>query len=283
MAMLPTEHKKSKPIQILNNIKPGPSSSSSSSATFNEIRRHHRGIKRSANSTSTSSSWTDDDTASILSIATKFSTSTISDSRKLSMAMTKPPIFTSSNDPSDVLLHQLTQVCEQAQKTTLIESSSKSNKLTINTVLESDRNSSTIKSTKLANHFISCFVVGGEIRLCSPQIYSVIMKDVHEDDVTHWIREFNIVDHMASHEQITSLKLNRAIPPELEFNIVDHMASHEQITSLKLNRAIPPELGACGLMTKTNAERLVGALIDPNNYRTLPNDKRDKFEPILVN
>uniref|UniRef100_A0A914PUR0 SKI/SNO/DAC domain-containing protein n=1 Tax=Panagrolaimus davidi TaxID=227884 RepID=A0A914PUR0_9BILA len=81
------------------------------------------------------------------------------------------------------------------------------------------------------------------------------MKDVHEDDVTHWIREYNIVDHMAS---------------------------HEQITSLKLNRAIPPELGSCGLMTKTNAERLVGALIDPNNYRILPADKRDKFDPILV-
>lgn len=183
MAMLPMEiaatstTTKSKPIPINN--KPGPSSAGSA-ASFNDFRPpNHRGIKRTANSIhSTSSSWTDDETASILSMATKFSTSTISDRRKASISI--KPIITSSNDPSDVLLHQLTQVCEQAQKTVAIEPS---NNRTINTMLESDRKSSTLKSTKLANHFISCFVIGGEIRLCSPQIYSVIMKDVHEDDV----------------------------------------------------------------------------------------------------
>lgn len=161
--------------------------------------------------------------------------------------------ISADNDPSDVLLHQLSQVCEQAQRTD--PSGPPPQRLTIRTVLEADRNSSTLKSTKLANHFISCFVVGGEIRLCSPQIYAIIMNDVHEDDLAHWIREFNVIDHMGS---------------------------PEQVLSLKQNRAIPPESATCGLMTKTNAERLVGALIDPINYRTLPNDKRDKFDPILV-
>jgi hypothetical protein len=224
-------------------------------SAFEKHRQIQRGVKRSANSHSTSSSlsWTDDDNTAvqILSMVNRLSSSTISGKQQLA---SKQPIITSSNDPSDVLLHQLSQVCEQAQKTVAF-SQPKSSKLTINTVLEADRNSSTLKSTKLANHFISCFIVGGEIRLCSPQIHSVIMKDVHEDDITHWVREYNIVDHLAS---------------------------GEQLTSLKLNRAIPPEAGTCGLMTKTNAERLVGALIDPVNYRILPNDKKDKFEPILI-
>jgi len=35
-------------------------------------------------------------------------------------------------------------------------------------------------------------------------------------------------------------------------------------------------------MTKTSAERLVGVLVDPVNYRTLPEEKRMKLDPILV-
>jgi hypothetical protein len=253
MAM-PTEFSLKNSTSIALSNKPGTSSFGG------QQQNHHRGIKRrSGTSTSTSLSWTDDDStaATILSMSNQFSTSTISGAKLLPQ---QQPIITSSNDPTDILLHQLSQVCEQAQKTTAFgdepQQQSKTNsKLTINTVLESDRNSSTLKTTKLANHFISCFIVGGEIRLCSAQIHAVIMKDVHEDDITHWIRELNIIDHMAS---------------------------QEQITSLKLNRAIPAESGICGLMTKTNAERLVGALIDPVNYRTLPNEKKDKFEPILI-
>lgn len=153
------------------------------------------------------------------------------------------------NDPADILLHQLSKLCDTAQENVTV-----GNNITP-FIFEADSGSSTLKSTHLANHLISCFVVGGEIRLCAPQVYSVILNDVSEENLAHWIREYQIVDQTASQDQFMSLKSNHAIPGA-------------SIT--------------CGLMTKTNAERLVGALIDPVNYRRLPKEKRMKVEPILI-
>ncbi|KAE9554469.1 hypothetical protein FO519_002343 [Halicephalobus sp. NKZ332] len=197
--------------------------------------RNVRGQKRRA-----SLNWTDEDLAAAETLTNMVNKTSLS----APASLVKP-----KNDPADILLHQLSTLCKNAQRN-LAETGNSAP-----FVFETDKSSSTLKSTHLASHLISCFVVGGEIRLCAPQVYSVIMKDVPEESLTKWIRLLSI------HE---------------------HPATEEQFKSLKANQAIPGSSNGSGLMTKTSAERLVGVLVDPVNYRRLPEEKRMKLEPILI-
>ena len=208
---------------------------STSLTSLMEDPRNARGQKRRA-----SLNWTDEDLAAAETLSSMVNKTSVS----APASLVKP-----KNDPADILLHQLSTLCKNAQRN-LAETTNSAP-----FVFETDKSSSTLKSTHLSNHLISCFVVGGEIRLCAPQVYSVIMKDVPEENLTRWIRLLSINEHPATEEQYESLKSNRAIPN----------------TS-----------NGCGLMTKTSAERLVGVLVDPVNYRRLPEEKRLKLEPILV-
>lgn len=211
---------------------PEGSSQSPSTSSFSNDNRTSK--KRSV-----SVSWTDEDRVAAEVLLNIMNTS----------SSAPATLIKQENDPADILLHQLSELCDAAPETVHVGNAFAPY------IFEVDSSSSTLKSTHLANHLISCFVVGGEIRLCAPQVYSVILKDVSEENLTHWLQEYHIVDQPASQEQFMSLKSNHALPG----------ASN-----------------TCGLMTKTNAERLVGALIDPVNYRYLPKEKQMKLDPILV-
>uniref|UniRef100_H2Y5U3 c-SKI SMAD4-binding domain-containing protein n=1 Tax=Ciona savignyi TaxID=51511 RepID=H2Y5U3_CIOSA len=87
--------------------------------------------------------------------------------------------------------------------------------------------------TVLVGERISCFVVGGEKRLCLPQI------------LTSVLREFSISE------------INRACA---ELHIYCSRCSPDQLEILKVLGILPFNTTQCGLITKTDAERLVSAL-----------------------
>ncbi|KAL6459429.1 hypothetical protein MHYP_G00329010 [Metynnis hypsauchen] len=88
--------------------------------------------------------------------------------------------------------------------------------------------------TVLERETISCFVVGGEKRLCLPQILNTVL------------REFTL-------QQIN------AVCDEL--HIYCSRCTAEQLEILKVVGVLPFSAPSCGLITKTDAERLCNALV----------------------
>ncbi|VDK67820.1 unnamed protein product [Gongylonema pulchrum] len=103
------------------------------------------------------------------------------------------------------------------------------------TLLASDQTPCTLKSTLLGGHLIYCFPVGGECRLCFPQIISVVLGGV------------------ASVTDVNSLFT--------ELNIHISVASRQQLDILKMAGVMPLSADSCGLVTKSDAERLVAKLL----------------------
>ncbi|RVE71240.1 hypothetical protein OJAV_G00071900 [Oryzias javanicus] len=88
--------------------------------------------------------------------------------------------------------------------------------------------------TVLEGETISCFVVGGEKRLCLPQILNTVLRDF-------------------SLQQINSVCD--------ELHIYCSRCTAEQLEILKVMGILPFSAPSCGLITKTDAERLCNALI----------------------
>lgn len=108
-------------------------------------------------------------------------------------------------------------------------------------MLPSDHISSSLKSTRLNGHLIYCFAIGGECRLCFPQIISVVLRDV----------AINVINELF-----------------VDLNIHISVASQRQLETLKLAGIMPMAADSCGLITKSNAEYLVGKLLPQcNGYR----------------
>ncbi|MBN3317955.1 SKI protein, partial [Atractosteus spatula] len=88
--------------------------------------------------------------------------------------------------------------------------------------------------TVLESETISCFVVGGEKRLCLPQILNTVLRDF-------------------SLQQINSVCD--------ELHIYCSRCTADQLEILKVMGILPFSAPSCGLITKTDAERLCNALI----------------------
>ncbi|XP_077368053.1 v-ski avian sarcoma viral oncogene homolog a [Festucalex cinctus] len=88
--------------------------------------------------------------------------------------------------------------------------------------------------TVLEGETISCFVVGGEKRLCLPQILNTVLRDF-------------------SLQQINSVCD--------ELHIYCSRCTADQLEILKVMGILPFSAPSCGLITKTDAERLCNALI----------------------
>ncbi|MFH4978274.1 hypothetical protein AB6A40_004983 [Gnathostoma spinigerum] len=97
-----------------------------------------------------------------------------------------------------------------------------------------DTQSSSLKSTRLNGQLISCFVVGGECRLCFPQIISFVLNGVRIDDINNLFLDLNI--HIS-------------------------LATSQQLDILKIAGVMPMTADSCGLVTKSDAERLVAKLL----------------------
>ncbi|XP_021963662.1 uncharacterized protein LOC110859101 [Folsomia candida] len=101
----------------------------------------------------------------------------------------------------------------------------------------SDRSTTEKRETPLEGVFISCFVVGGEKRLCFPHILTTVLKPFSLPQINQVCDELQIFCSRCSPEQLEVLKVTGVLP----------MGAH-----------------SCGLITKTDAERLVNALLHRN-------------------
>lgn len=97
-----------------------------------------------------------------------------------------------------------------------------------------DTTTSEQSETLLEGETIACFVVGGEKRLCLPQILNTVLRDFT-------LQEINAV---CDDLHIFCTRCNAA-----------------QLATLKLSGILPPRAASCGLITKTDAERLCSALV----------------------
>ena len=97
-----------------------------------------------------------------------------------------------------------------------------------------DQSCSKRSETLLEGERISCFVVGGEKRLCLPQILNSVLQDF-------------------------SLQQINQVCDELQ--IYCSRCTRDQLEELKLLGILPRNAPSCGLITQTDAERLVSALL----------------------
>lgn len=100
-----------------------------------------------------------------------------------------------------------------------------------------DRGQANLTETKLANRDIACFDVGGEKRCCLPQILNSVL------------------------DQISLAAIHAACD---ELQIYCSTCTPEQLEVLKVTKIIPNTASQCGLITKSDAERLCSILLDRN-------------------
>ena len=104
----------------------------------------------------------------------------------------------------------------------------------------SDTSWSELEETSLDGEQISCFNVGGEFRLCLPQILNSVLEKVSLQAINQACDELQIYCSTCSKEQLQVLKDAKILP----------VAAHQ-----------------CGLITKSDAERLCSYLLDKNPPR----------------
>ena len=104
----------------------------------------------------------------------------------------------------------------------------------------SDTSWSELEETSLDGEQISCFNVGGELRLCLPQILNSVLEKVSLQAINQACDELQIYCSTCSKEQLQGLKDAKILP----------VAAHQ-----------------CGLITKSDAERLCSYLLDKNPPR----------------
>ncbi|XP_018564799.1 ski oncogene [Anoplophora glabripennis] len=97
-----------------------------------------------------------------------------------------------------------------------------------------DTSCSERSETVLEGESISCFVVGGEKRLCLPQVLNSVLRDFTLQQINQECDQLQIY-------------CSRCTP--------------EQLNVLKNQGILPSSAPSCGLITKTDAERLCSALL----------------------
>lgn len=97
-----------------------------------------------------------------------------------------------------------------------------------------DTSCSECSETVLEGESISCFVVGGEKRLCLPQVLKSVLRD------------------------FTLAQINQECD---QLQIYCSRCTPEQLNVLKNQGILPSVAPSCGLITKTDAERLCSALL----------------------
>ncbi|KAF4519837.1 hypothetical protein B566_EDAN006851 [Ephemera danica] len=113
-----------------------------------------------------------------------------------------------------------------------------------------DQSKSDRSETVLEGETISCFVVGGERRLCLPQILNTVLSDfsLHE------------INKQCDRLQIFCSRCNS-----------------KQLEVLKVSGVLPMTAPSCGLITQTDAERLCSALLHYNAPRAPPSKPNPSY------
>lgn len=89
---------------------------------------------------------------------------------------------------------------------------------------------------------IGCFLLGGEMRLCFPQVLNNVLTDFTLDEIN---RSFD------------------------ELRIFCSQCTPEQLNEFKAAKILPDDVKAAGLITRTNAERLCSALLHRSDRRRI--------------
>lgn len=110
-------------------------------------------------------------------------------------------------------------------------------------IIPADQNGCEKSETILEGEVISCFIVGGEKRLCLPQILTTVLGGFTLPQIN------SICD---------------------ELRIYCSRCSPEQLEVLKVSGILPASAPSCGLITKTDAERLCAALLFYANNTKMP-------------
>lgn len=130
---------------------------------------------------------------------------------------------------------------EQANESAKIKRSKSQTKQKTNSNLsylkciQADQDTTHLMETLLHGERISCFIVGGEKRLCLHDILNLILKDFSVQQINQACQKLSIAC--------------------LE-------STPKQLDILKRNHLLPPGAPNCGLLTQTNAERLCAYLMD---------------------
>ena len=104
----------------------------------------------------------------------------------------------------------------------------------------SDKSWAELEETFIDGERISCFIVGGEPRLCLPQILNSVL------------------------ERLSLKDINAACE---ELQIYCATCSADQLQVLKQSKVLPETAYQCGLITKSDAERLCSFLLERNPPR----------------
>ncbi|OCT56518.1 ski-like protein isoform X2 [Xenopus laevis] len=99
--------------------------------------------------------------------------------------------------------------------------------------------STELTQTELEGESISCFMVGGEKRLCLPQVLNSVLRDLS-------LQQINIVCD--------------------EMYIYCSRCTSDQLHILKVLGILPFNAPSCGLITLTDAQRLCNALLRPQTF-----------------
>lgn len=113
----------------------------------------------------------------------------------------------------------------------------------------SDPGCGQLLETTLEGKPIGCFLLGGEMRLCLPQILNNILFDFTLD------------------------RINRSFDELLMFC---SQCTPEQLIEFKAAKILPEDVKACGLITRTNAERLCSALLHRSDRALFQTKKKLK-------
>lgn len=92
----------------------------------------------------------------------------------------------------------------------------------------------TLYETVLEGRRIGCFMVGGELRLCLPQVLTNVLMDFSLDQINCTCERLQIFCSQCTPEQLNEFKAAKILPPDVKTS---------------------------GLITRTNAERLCAALL----------------------
>jgi hypothetical protein len=112
--------------------------------------------------------------------------------------------------------------------------------------------------TLLHGERITCFIVGGEKRLCLPQMLNYVLKDFT-------VHEINTVCE--------------------KLHIYCSRCSQEQLNALKINSILPASAPSCGLITLSDAERLCHKLLSTyisKHFKKALNDEQENRVQLKV-
>lgn len=101
-------------------------------------------------------------------------------------------------------------------------------------ILSAADQSAELSNTYVEGHRVACFIIGGEKRICFPQLLSSVLRNVPAYTINN-------------------------VSTELHINFSS--CNSEQLIALKQEGLLPAETPTCGLVTKPDAERLCSVLL----------------------